>query len=151
MRILLPVDGSDCSNEMMHWASNTFDKASTAYSLISVIPIVMDFPIVEEQVSGASEVLRQAKEKMEELGCHIEAAEQVLGFPGNQICQYADTINADLVIIGSHGHSGLNRLLLGSVSESVLEHCKKSVIVYREARKSGKDSNIKPALTSTIF
>jgi len=146
MKVLLPVDGSDCSNETMKWVSNTFDKENTQYFLISVIPIVMDFPLVDDTMSATTEVLRLAKKRMEEYGCRVQSAEQMLGYPGSQICYYAEQIDADMVVIGSHGHSGLSRLMLGSVSENVLEHCKKSVIVYKHAKQSEKLSNPDEAL-----
>jgi len=48
-----------------------------------------------------------------------------LGDPGHEIAAYAERIKADLVVVSSHGRTGLTRLLIGSVAERVvrLAHC----------------------------
>jgi len=135
MKVLLPIDGSDCSYDTLKWVTETFDKATTDYFLISITPIVMDFPMTEEVMSATTELLKITKKNLEAQGCRVLAAEQLVGFPNSQICQYADEGDFDLVIVGSHGHSGFTRIVLGSVSEGVLEHCGKPVIVYRKAKK----------------
>lgn len=52
----------------------------------------------------------------------------------------AEAFNADLIVAGSHGHGGLERFLLGSVSQTVAAHAKCSVeIVRRRGRTQAKD------------
>ena len=47
------------------------------------------------------------------------------------ICQYADEIQADLIVIGSHGYQGLAKFLMGSVSERVFKEANQPVIIVR--------------------
>jgi nucleotide-binding universal stress UspA family protein len=47
------------------------------------------------------------------------------------ICAAADRIDAELVVVGSHGRTGLARVLLGSVAEQVLRHTQRAVVVIR--------------------
>lgn len=51
--------------------------------------------------------------------------------PREAVCDLAEQVNADLVVVGSHGHRGLRRVLLGSVAEAVVRHAPCSVLVAR--------------------
>ena len=53
------------------------------------------------------------------------------GSPANAICAAAEEVKADLVILGSHGHTGFKRILLGSVAEKVVRICQCSVLIAR--------------------
>jgi nucleotide-binding universal stress UspA family protein len=54
-----------------------------------------------------------------------------LGDPGNKICEAAKTQGVDLIVLGRRGHSGLNELLMGSVSNYVLHHAPCSVLIVQ--------------------
>ncbi|MEM9491237.1 MAG: universal stress protein [Myxococcota bacterium] len=56
------------------------------------------------------------------------------GSPADAICAAADEVQADLVVMGSHGHTGFKRILLGSVAERVVRLCKSSVLIARGQR-----------------
>ncbi|NJO72601.1 MAG: universal stress protein [Leptolyngbyaceae cyanobacterium RM1_406_9] len=58
---------------------------------------------------------------------------QNLGSPGRTICEMARTWQADLIVIGRRGHSGISELLLGSVSNYVLHHAPCSVLTVQES------------------
>lgn len=68
---------------------------------------------------------------------HGIAAEytQNSGSPGRSICEVAQTWGANLIVIGRRGHSGLDELLLGSVSNYVLHHAPCSVLTVQGAIK----------------
>jgi nucleotide-binding universal stress UspA family protein len=55
-----------------------------------------------------------------------------LGEPAAAICRVADELNVDAIVIGSHGRSGISRLLLGSTSEHVVRSAPCPVLVVRE-------------------
>jgi nucleotide-binding universal stress UspA family protein len=57
---------------------------------------------------------------------------QKIGSPGSIICQLANTWNADLIVVGSHGRKGLSEMLLGSVSNYVVHHAPCSVMVVHD-------------------
>ena len=61
----------------------------------------------------------------------------LFGNPAHEITRYADENNAGLIVISSHGRTGLSRVLLGSVAEQVvrLAHC--PVLVLRDGKKKG--------------
>jgi nucleotide-binding universal stress UspA family protein len=79
---------------------------------------------------------REALDDAAELAAHvgIEArCELLMGRPADRILAYADSVDADLIVIGSRGHGTLKNALLGSVSGGVLHHAKRPVLVVRGA------------------
>ncbi len=56
-----------------------------------------------------------------------------VGDPGTEIADYAESINADLIVIPSHGYHGIKRALLGSVAERVIRHAHCPVLVLRRS------------------
>lgn len=56
---------------------------------------------------------------------------QKIGFPGQAICDLAQTCGADLIVLGRRGHSGLSELFLGSVSNYVVHHAPCSVLTIQ--------------------
>jgi len=65
--------------------------------------------------------------------------------PAKGIVQLASDLNADLVVVGSHGRQGLTRLLLGSVSEQVLRLAACPVLVVRPKSAPARDPALEPA------
>ncbi len=57
--------------------------------------------------------------------------ELVEGASGQMIIHVADEVDADVIVVGSHGHGFLSRVLIGSVSEYVVRHTKRPVLVVR--------------------
>lgn len=131
MRVLLPVDGSDCAEQTLNWVMSTFDKRQSEYYLLFVIPVLPDLNTVEYDIMDATTMLKRLKSDLERNGCQVARAEYVLGDVVDQICKYAENIQADQIVIGSHGRTGLSKLLLGSVSIRVLEHCPCTVTIHR--------------------
>jgi hypothetical protein len=71
-------------------------------------------------------------EKLRTAGFVVEAGVEI-GEVRSTIIDCAANWGADLIVIGSHGHKGLVRLLLGSVAESVVRHAACSVLVVRQS------------------
>jgi universal stress protein A len=57
-----------------------------------------------------------------------------VGAPGPEICELADRIGAGLIIIGSHGRGGLEKLILGSVAYDVVRNSRRPVLLERATR-----------------
>jgi nucleotide-binding universal stress UspA family protein len=92
---------------------------------------------------GELETMRDAEERTGEeiLGeaaalvpAGYEVGRRVMeGDPGAAICDLADELDADLVVVGNHGRKALARLVMGSTSTYVVHHCRKPVLVVRDA------------------
>ncbi|MGA7937207.1 MAG: universal stress protein [Kovacikia sp.] len=85
------------------------------------------------------ESLRSLTEKATTAG--VEATfRQSLGSPGRIICELAGDLNVDLIILGRRGRSGLNELILGSVSHYVLHHAPCSVLTIHRPYQNIADN-----------
>lgn len=152
-RILLATDGSDCSVAAIQSVAKRPWPAKTAIRVISAVapfvPIVdvasayfyagqsvMAAQAVEEAGrSRSKEATERASEIFREAGMKgVEAGEPILGDPRAVILDEATQWSADLAVVGSHGWRGLDRLMMGSVSESVAMHAHCSVEVIRPRR-----------------
>lgn len=145
MKILLAVDGSACSDAAIEevlsrpWPPQTEIKAVTAYEapiMVGIEPWAANpsyFDQLEAAVrDGADSVARRALEKLKTIeGPQRVSSECIEGPPGQVIVDEAERWGPDLIIMGSRGLGAWNRLLLGSVSNSVVHHAKCSVEVVR--------------------
>ncbi len=97
---------------------------------VSYLPFLEDVSREAEKVSAA--LIRHVGLKIRDAfkTTHVEE-EVVKGKAREKLLEIAESWPADLVIVGSHGRSGVNRFLLGSVSDAVVSHAPCSVIVIR--------------------
>jgi nucleotide-binding universal stress UspA family protein len=89
--------------------------------------------ISQQQVSSAEQITRRAASALKETGLSIETAVRE-GDPRSVIVDEADEWGADLIVVGSHGRTGLTRWLLGSVAQAIVGHASCSVEVVRQRR-----------------
>ena len=105
--------------------------------------------IVAEHAAENRAHLEQLVDRVRTRG--VVASERIVdGFPDTSISEAAEELDADLVIIGTHGRTGLKRLLLGSVAERVVRLCRRHVMVARPARDRA-DGGYKRVLVPTDF
>lgn len=69
----------------------------------------------------------------------------VHGAPAEAITEFADSVDADLIVIGTHGRTGLNRMLMGSVAEAVVRHANRPVLSYKAKANPQKAGEPAPA------
>lgn len=140
--ILLPVDGSATAARAVDKALAIAEAFNSAVTLIYVIdPYVFtgvgtDLSYSQaEYLSAAtaegSEVLLQARKMFEARGLAVSSAVVEGHAVYRAILNAAEAANADLVVMGSHGRRGLEKLILGSVTAQVLSHAHLSVLVVR--------------------
>jgi nucleotide-binding universal stress UspA family protein len=146
MNILVAIDDSTCSEAAVN--AVVHDPAATAVRVIHVIdwphdvPTSLTFtqgPAEADCVLAAHEELRQraqalvagAADRLRRAG--INATTCVAeGNPRDQILRVSAEWPADTIVIGSHGRKGIDRFLLGSVSEAIVRRARCSVHVIRE-------------------
>lgn len=105
--------------------------------------------IVAEHAAENRAHLAQLVSRVRDRG--VDASEQIVeGFPDTGISEAADELDADLVVIGTHGRTGLKRLLLGSVAERVVRLCRRHVMVARPAA-DGQGAGYRRILVPTDF
>jgi nucleotide-binding universal stress UspA family protein len=86
------------------------------------------------------ELVRSHAQKAMAAGVRTEF-DQIPGKPGQVICDLASNWKADLIVVGCRGHSGFNKLILGSVSNYVLHHAPCSVLTVQVPVKSKPQSS----------
>ena len=141
-RILMPVDGSEVSN---YAAEEGFRLAQTLGSetvLQYVIDIsILTLPDAELGMSNidvvrdsfqeqGEKVLKILSEKAKEMGVAFSTIVSE-GNVHDEIIKTAEEKNADLIVMGTHGRRGLNRLLLGNVADSVARRAHCAVLLIR--------------------
>lgn len=136
-RILIAVDDSSHS---LHAAEKGFELAIAMKAEIGVAYIIdiMHEPVIPETGLVANDVqnnsVADANRVIDELILKYPMAGEITrftpeGFPKKEIVMIAKDWQADLVVMGTHGRSGLSYLLLGSVSEYVIKHANVPVMV----------------------
>lgn len=80
---------------------------------------------------AAAEILAKAKQKADQAGVACETMHVADRVPADGIVTTADSKNCDLIVMGSHGRRGINKLLLGSQAQNVLTHTRKPVLIAR--------------------
>jgi universal stress protein A len=137
-RILVPSDFSDASRKALRYAARFAEQFGSRVTLVHVLEPVMspdftNFPLAldEDKVAEAARnrLLHLAKVYLTEP--HIEAALVRSGSPFHEIAEAAREIRADLIILASHGYSGIKRALLGSTAERVVRHAQCPVLTVR--------------------
>jgi nucleotide-binding universal stress UspA family protein len=142
MKILLAVDGSAASeaaiDEIRHRPWPTPSTVRILCVIQPYVPPALEMvptdgtlrDIRERQAADADGFTRQAGECIAAPGLSVETAVSE-GDPRTVIVDAADEWDADLIVVGSHGRTGLKRLVLGSVAQSVVAHAHCSVEVVR--------------------
>jgi len=140
MKILLAVDGSAYTKKMLAYLSTheALLSDSVEYSALTVqaaLPprarAALGKPIVDEYYAEeAAKVLNPVSKFLARHGIVPQQISKV-GVAGETIAKVAEAGKFDLVVMGSHGHSSLGNLVMGSVSTQVLAHCKVPVLLVR--------------------
>jgi len=142
-RILVPIDGSATSERALQEAIKlAAGKAQLrlvyvieeAYPLDAEGYAFIDYAALQEAVRKTGErTLAQAAEKVRQSGMTAQTAllEQNGGRVASVIDGEALNWKADLIVIGTHGRSGLSRLLMGSVAEDVVRGASVPVLLVR--------------------
>ena len=135
-RILLPTDGSDANSRAVEQAVGLARETGAG---LHVLFVLEDIPYAPEMMDDAVEgQLREIGEAaIEEIEERAEAAgvdlvtEMRKGVPHETILEYAEEAGVDAVVMGTHGRSGLDRYLLGSVTERVVRSAEVPVLTVR--------------------
>ena len=144
--ILVPTDGSAGASTALEEAIDlaaAFD--ATVHSLYvvdvaSVGPETGAVDLVESFEQMGEDVTAAAATRVRDAG--VDATAHVTtGSPHRSILEYADEHGADLIIMGTHGRTGLERYLLGSVTEKVVRTADVPVLTVRAAESAAESAD----------
>jgi len=139
-KVLLATDFSPASALATEWAIDVARQNGAALLVVSVIDTReprLPGGLVGPRVDQVRERREVAAVELVERGRRAGVRVSFLvwaGDPGESIVAAAEAEEADLVLVGSHGRSGIGRLLLGSVSDHVVRNAPCPVLVVRALR-----------------
>ena len=133
-RILVAVDGSIHSEYAVDQAISLGDMCNSTIFIVSVVdlyPEQMEVApaLVEKMSKEARDLLDSAKEKVDQANIPCETIVHMGGKPHEFIIKEAKERDIDLIVLGTHGRSGLSRVLLGSVAQNVIGQAQCPVLV----------------------
>lgn len=140
--ILVPIDGSETSMIAMKEAiklGKALNSIITVVQVMALDPFIADVYVKTGQTNDLIErtrtylldILEQAKQKFAEEGITVET-KLLEGFVVHEeIIEAAQDLNVDLIVMGSHGRTGVRKLVLGSVAQKVLGESHIPVLIVR--------------------
>lgn len=146
-QILIATDGSETANEAADFAMEMFGCSGAKVYAVYVIDttpyrsIPLDKIWSKETLDELERAGLEATSYVEKIGkaAGAEVETRVLrGHPAEKIVTFAEDNNVDMIVVGSFGKGGYEKVVLGSVSEKVVRHARVPVLVVRERHKSEK-------------
>lgn len=142
-KILVPVDGSSTSQAAV---SKATELAKAFGSTVTVIYVIDPYPFtgvgtdfaygqaeyLSAATAEANTAVHAAKESFAAAGVSVDTSIIEAHTAWRGIVEAGESLQADLIVMGSHGRSGLEKLVLGSVAQAVLSHTKLPVLITRD-------------------
>jgi nucleotide-binding universal stress UspA family protein len=148
MRVLLATDGSEFSEAAMRAIIGHYDPKGTELKVLNVVDLALPIPTLyaeefrAESLKEAQHLVHEAERRFAKAGYRVQT-EVEEGDPKQKIVEDATRWQADMIVMGSHGRTGMDRLLIGSVSDAVARHAPCSVEIVRlSTNGSVKDENV---------
>jgi len=140
--IVVPVDFEPASIQALKIAEQIAEPLGAEVILLHVCqPPMISYPEVSPvMVSGLhKDLLAAGKRALDELAAKAGGRRTLLreGDAGVEIVRAVDQLRPTLVVMGTHGRTGLRRLLIGSVAEHVIQHCPVPVLTAHAPEAEG--------------
>ncbi len=144
--IVVPLDGSETSEKAIQAAAQFEHAADTKLHLVHVYdesaayaPIGMydayayevSAQVDDQAIKSGRDYLKKVAEESAVDGLEISAHFEI-GEPADEILKLAEKVDADLIVMTTHGRSGFERWAMGSVTERVLHHAQCPVLTFRD-------------------
>ena len=143
--ILIATDGSDLANRCVDRGLSlakalkcraTVVTVTEPYSSSGIFGGMLDDDSIvakynESWKKFASSVLQRSQDRAAELQIEIDTVHIINPIPSDAIIKASEALDADLIVVATHGYSGAKRLLLGSQANEIITLGRKSVLVVR--------------------
>lgn len=128
-KIMIPSDGSKFAEKAEDLAIDLAEKLGSTVIAVHIIDekLIYPFDVMEEE---GNEILSKIREKGKTKNVKVEEV-LIFGNPRHDMKKIAEKSHADLVVIGSHGRSGLEKILMGSVAENALKTVEMPVLLVK--------------------
>lgn len=131
-RILVPTDGSEHAAAALEYATDIahrFDSTVYPYHVVDS-RLLENAPHYDSVLADGERLVRSVEEQLAEANIQVEGG-LATGVPNKAIIDYANDHDIDLIVMGSHGRTGAERFLLGSVTEKVLRRSDVPVLTVK--------------------
>jgi len=146
VKILIGVDESPFSQAALDWVKRVPWPTGTSIRVVSASPPVFmgsaeaNAPaviaqLIQDQNRMHTQIAERAAQALQGPGWTVESA-MVQGDPRSTLVDEARRTGADLLVVGSHGRSGLSKLVLGSVASYVSSHAPCSVLIVKRPHEA---------------
>jgi nucleotide-binding universal stress UspA family protein len=145
-KILVPTDFSACSKEATLAAIDLARRYEAELCLVNVYePIEYALPTgyplflpgqLEGLVAEHGKQLERAKREAIAAGAQRVTSEQLTGVTASELIHFAEKGKFDLIVMGTHGRTGISHALLGSVTEKIVRRAPCPVLTIRSPEKS---------------
>ncbi len=133
--VVVPVDFSDNTEASIQAGLERVEDPSGLHLVHVVFPLdVRTHGLLPDEASDRSReqiAATNLREMADRLGASGAKVSVLTGDAGLQTADYAKKVNAELIVVPSHGYHGVKRLLLGSTAERIIRHAHCSVLVLR--------------------
>ena len=137
--ILVPMDFSASSAHALKYAASLATQLGAKITLLNVVqpvatPDFSTYPLMMDNGKVIGQIKRELERVPDSQGVDSTLIEKVMvrnGIPFREITLAAESLKADLIILSTHGYTGLKHVLLGSTAERVVRHSKCPVLVVR--------------------
>ncbi len=143
--ILLTTDFSDASEEAVTKAGEMARATGAKLTVLNVhhqAPAAPEAVIPPDKQVTPAELDAEARQKLDDLRSTLLQGVESVSLVSLEnvsaplaICEYAAQHGVDLIVIGTHGRTGMSRLLLGSVAEKVVRHARCPVLVVPHGKR----------------
>lgn len=143
-RILVPLDGSELSEQALEDAVAFGSLFGASYHLTRVVPYPMEFSspylphtmqmnqqFINEAKESAEAYLDQHAERLRKRGHRVDSGVVVVAQPGHGILSESVEVEADFIAMATHGRTGLTRAILGSTADKVLRGTHLPLLLHR--------------------
>jgi nucleotide-binding universal stress UspA family protein len=135
VKILVAYDGSDASGRALERAGQEVSQHGGELTVISVVPLQASGPrsagpVMSGDVEEHGRELTDAVAKLKAMSVDATTIEAV-GHPAESIVDEAERGGFDLIVVGTRGHHGIARFLIGSTASRVVTHAHCDVLVVR--------------------
>lgn len=155
MKVLIAFDQSDCSNQALASIASRTWPADTQLMLVTAAEPLMPaygLFIPEEIITSQGRLLAHAMGELTERMKNqpsVQVTGRLLeGYARDKIPEFARTWGADLIVVGSHGRSGFDHAVLGSVAEAIVHSANCSVEVIKSERPPVKSKRSPESLAA---
>ena len=142
--ILFATDFSPQSDFALTWATSLARDTHAKLIILHVEQIGVPYgggEIYSEYVLGyQSDSIKKRLEKMRPADSQVRCSHRMAtGKPAIEIIRVAEEVGADMIVMSTHGRSGLPRMLMGSVAEDVVRHAHCLVVVVKQPHATSRD------------